>query len=73
MEIGYHLKIQGTLIDDLNEGVSLQKAAQVRLENLGQIKSRSTFINDPIRLERMRASVNIQVVKDLVFICLLSK
>ena len=55
MEIDYHLKIQGTLMDDLNEGVSLQKAAQVRLDNLGQIKSRSTFINYPTRLEHLRA------------------
>ena len=42
-------------MDDLNEGVSLQKSAQVRLDNLGQIKSCSTFINDPTRLERLRA------------------
>ena len=45
---------------DLNEGVSLQKAAQVRLDNLGQIKSRSTFINDPTRLERLRARFELQ-------------
>ena len=60
MEIDYHLKIQGTLMDDLNEGVSLQKSAQVRLENLGQIKSRSTFINDPTRLECLRAIYELQ-------------
>ena len=60
MEIYSHLKIQGTLMDDLNEGVSLQKAAQVRLDNLGQIKSRSTVINDPTGLERMRARYELQ-------------
>ena len=60
MEIDYHLKIQGTLMDDLNEGVSLQKSAQVRLDNLGQIKSRSTFINDLKRLERLRARYELQ-------------
>ena len=60
MEIYYHLKTQDTLMDDLNEGVSLQKSAQVRLNNLGQIKSRSTFINDPTRLERLRVRYELQ-------------
>ena len=55
MEIDYHLKIQGILMDDLNEVFSLQRAVQVPLDNLGQIKIRSTFINDPTRLERLRA------------------
>ena len=47
-------------MDDLNEGVSLQKAAQVRLYNLGQIKSLSTFINDPTRLDIMRERYELQ-------------
>ena len=47
-------------MDDVNEGVSLQKSTQVRLNNLGQIKSRSTFTNDPRRLERMRARYELQ-------------
>ena len=37
----------------LNEGVSLQKTAQVWLENIAQIRNRSTFINDPQRLGRL--------------------
>ena len=59
-EIDYILKIQGTLLDDLNEGVSLPKAVRVRLNNLGQIKRRSTFINDPTRLERLRVRYELQ-------------
>ena len=47
-------------MDDLNEGVSLQKAVQVRLNNLGQIKSRSAFINGPTMLERLRAIYELQ-------------
>ena len=47
-------------MDDLNEGVSLQKVAQVRLNNIGKIKIRSTFINDPTRLERLRARYELQ-------------
>ena len=47
-------------MDDLNEGVSLQKGAQVLLDNLGQIKSCSTFINDPTRLEHLRARFELQ-------------
>jgi hypothetical protein len=54
MKIDYHLEMQGNLMADVNAGVPLEKAAQVRLDNLGQIKSRSCFINDPGRLERLR-------------------
>ena len=39
---------------DLNEGVSIQKAVQVRLENLSQIHNQSTFINDTQQLVRIR-------------------
>ena len=37
MGLDYHLKIQGDMMADLNERVPLQKAAQVKLDNLGQI------------------------------------
>ena len=43
----YHLNIQCSLMTNLNEGVSLQKAAQVRLGNFSQIRNQSTFINYP--------------------------
>ena len=60
MSINYHLKMQGTLLEDVNGGVSLQKAAQVRLDNLAQIKARCTFINDPARLGRLRDRLELQ-------------
>ena len=46
--------MQGNLLEDLNAGVSLRKAAQVRLDNLGQIKNRCTFINDKVRIDRLQ-------------------
>lgn len=54
MKIDYHLRMQGTIMGDVMEGVPLEKAAQVRLDNLGQVKSRSQFINDPRRLNALR-------------------
>lgn len=60
MDVDYHLKMQGSLIDDLDQGVGLRKAAQVRLDNLGQIKNRSMFINDPTRLARLKARLELQ-------------
>ena len=39
---------------DINKCVSLQKAAQVRLDNIYQIRNRSTFINDTQQLVRIR-------------------
>jgi len=40
MSFDYHLKIQGDLMADSGEaGFSLQKAAQVRLDNLGLVKN----------------------------------
>ena len=57
MGLSYHLNIQGSLMYDLNEGVSLEKAVQVWLDNLAQIRNRSTFINDPQRLGRLMDSL----------------
>ena len=54
MVLSYHLKIQGSLIAGLNEGFFLQKAVQVRLENIAQIRNLSTCINDPQQLGRLR-------------------
>jgi hypothetical protein len=40
MSVDYHLKIQGDLMaDSVEAGFSLQKAAQVRLDNLGLVKN----------------------------------
>ena len=54
MGIRYDLEMQGNLMEDVHEGVPLEKAAQVRLDNLAQIKSRTQFINDPERLQRLK-------------------
>jgi len=51
MSIDYAKKVQGTMMVDLNAGVLLQAAAQVRLDNLGQIRARSQFINSPGRVD----------------------
>lgn len=60
LTLDYHLKMQGSLMADVNAGVNLRKAAQCRLDNLGQIKSRSAFINDPTRLQRMQSRLELQ-------------
>jgi hypothetical protein len=46
LRLDYYLKIQDSLMDNVNAGVNLRKTAQCRLDNLRQIKSSSTFIND---------------------------
>ena len=60
MGLDYHLKIQGDMMADLNEGVPLQKAAQVMLDNLGQVKSHSNFSNHPGRLDHLRNRLEMQ-------------
>ena len=54
LSLDYHNKIQGDLMWDLNEGAPLMQAAQVCLDNLGQIRNRSQFINNPLRLNRLQ-------------------
>ncbi len=47
MSVDYHLKIRGDLMaDSVEAGFSLQKAAQVRLDNLGLVKNHPCFINN---------------------------
>ena len=41
-------------MQDVVNGVNLKQAAQARLDNLGQIKSHSCFVNDPKRLKRIQ-------------------
>ena len=48
------MKIQGSLMDDINEGVSLEKTVPVRIDNIDQISNQSTFINYLQRLGRLR-------------------
>ena len=60
MSIDYHLRMQGDLWNDIAGGVTLEKAAQVRLDNLGMVKSHGCFLNDPLRLERLQARLELQ-------------
>ena len=59
MDIDYDKKMQGTLMADVKEGVPLDKAARVRLDNLGQIKNRTQFINDPKRMANLQARLEL--------------
>ena len=61
MSLNYHLKIQGDLMADSGEaGFSLQKAAQVSLDNLGFLKNHSCFINNPKRIELLEQRLELQ-------------
>ena len=61
MSLDYHLKIHGELMADSSEaGFSLQKAAQVRLDNLGLVKNHSCFINNPKHMERLEHWLELQ-------------
>lgn len=49
-------KAWSLLMMNINEGgAALRKAARRRLDNIGLIKSHSQFINNPERLEKMKA------------------
>ena len=61
MSLDYHLKIQGDLMADSGEaGYSLQKAAQVRLDNLGLVKNHSCFVNNQNRIELLEQRLELQ-------------
>ncbi len=61
MSLNYHLKIQGDLMADSGEaGFSLQKAAQVGLDNLGFVKNHSCFINNPKRIKLLEKRLELQ-------------
>ncbi len=61
MSLDYHLKIQGDLMADSGKaGFSLQKAAQVRLDNLGLVKNHSCFINNPKRIKLLEQRLELQ-------------
>jgi len=52
--IDYHYVLEADIMQDVGNGVNLKQAAQARLDNLGQIKSHSCFVNDPKRLKRIQ-------------------
>ncbi len=61
MSLDYHLKIQGDLMADSGKAdFSLQKAAQVRLDNLGLLKNHSCFINNPKRIKLLEQRLELQ-------------
>ncbi len=61
MSLNYHLKIQGDLMADSREaGFSLQKAVQVRLDNLGLLKNHSCFINNLKCIELLEQWLELQ-------------
>jgi hypothetical protein len=61
MSLDYHLKIQGDLMADRGEaGFLLQKAAQVRLDNLGLVKSHSCFISNLKRIKVLEQRLELQ-------------
>mmetsp|Transcript_38277 Transcript_38277/g.92335 ORF Transcript_38277/g.92335 Transcript_38277/m.92335 type:complete len:351 (-) Transcript_38277:10-1062(-) len=49
-DLNYALKQQGTLMEDIGSGTCQRRAAQCRLDHLGQVKSHPQFVNDPRRL-----------------------
>ena len=61
MRVDYHLKIQEVLMADSGKaGFSLQKAAQVRLDNLGLVKNHSCFVNNQNRIELLEQRLELQ-------------
>ena len=61
MSLDYHLKIRGDLMADSREaGFSLQKAAQLRLDNLGLVKNHSCFVNNQNRIELLEQRLELQ-------------
>ncbi|EJK77029.1 hypothetical protein THAOC_01170 [Thalassiosira oceanica] len=44
----------------VGEGTSLDKAAKVRLDNLGLIANQSAFVNNPVRLRRLESQLRLQ-------------
>jgi hypothetical protein len=55
LKLDYHNRAMVTLMADVNEGgVPLQKASQCQIDQLGNVKSHSCFINNPERLRNQK-------------------
>jgi len=52
--VDYHHVVETTIMDDLDNGVSLRQTAQARFNNLGQVKSHACFVNSPGQLGRIK-------------------
>ena len=59
MEVDYASKVEVDVMNDVHVGHSKKKAASVRLDNLGQIKSHSCFVNNPERMERLKTKLGL--------------
>jgi hypothetical protein len=53
VRIDYNLKIQRELMDNIGGGATLDRAMQVRLDNLAMVKIHSCFINVPKGLKQL--------------------
>jgi len=60
VEVDYEHRAKGAMLADIREGVPKHKAAQVRLDGLAYIKTRSGIVNDPERMGRMEAQLKLQ-------------
>ena len=47
MSMEYQRILDGNIIADVGDGLNLKQAARARLDNLGNVKSHSCFVNDP--------------------------
>ena len=66
MQLGYKFQEQGNLMTDTMAGVPLEKAAQVRLNNLGLVKRHAFFINNPNCLKHLRERLEMTKLLGLV-------
>ena len=60
LEVDYYRQIQGQIQDQKGEGSTLEKAARVRLDNLGLVQSHSCFANAPERLNCLKVRLQLQ-------------
>jgi hypothetical protein len=61
LSLDIHLKIQVKLMADRGEaGFLLQKAARVRLDNIGLVKNHSCIINNPKRMGQLEHWLELQ-------------
>ena len=47
-------KVQGDIMQAVGDGINLKQAVSSRLNNIGNIKAHSAFVNDPKSLQRMQ-------------------
>jgi len=60
LDVKIRTKHQEQIMGKVGEGTSLDKAAKVRLDNLGLIANQSAFVNNPVRLRRLESQLRLQ-------------